>query len=62
MDLQSRVPEAVHRKWPEAEATIRKYGHVIYAATPVRELGDASAVCDLLDLSSGSSTPGSVQI
>jgi 5-methylcytosine-specific restriction protein B len=50
LDLQARVPEVVHKDWPEAEAAFRTYGHVIYAAVPVQRGANAAAVRDLLDL------------
>lgn len=50
LDISSKVPEVITQKWPEIGAAERSYGHVIYAATPVREPTDAEAVADLLDL------------
>ncbi|NCA70471.1 MAG: AAA family ATPase [Sphingobacteriia bacterium] len=50
LDLSSRIPETVIGAWPPAESAMRAYGHVIYAAVPVRDLEDQTAVEDLLDL------------
>jgi len=50
LDLTSRVPESVIENWPGAESALKTYGHVIYAAVPVRGPADATAVEDLLDL------------
>ncbi len=50
LDLNSKVPDAVSREWPEIPKALSAYGHVIYAAVPVRSIEDASAVADLLDL------------
>ena len=50
LDLISRVPESATESWPSAEAAMKTYGHVIYAALPVRENTDPTAVEDLLDL------------
>jgi 5-methylcytosine-specific restriction protein B len=50
LDLNSRVPETVIESWPPAESATKTYGHVLYAAVPVRSLDDRSAVEDLLDL------------
>lgn len=50
LDLESRVPEAAHRDWPEIEAALRTYGNVIYAACPVTETSGRDVVEDLLDL------------
>jgi 5-methylcytosine-specific restriction protein B len=50
LDLNSRVPEAVSREWPEIPAALHAYGHVIYAALPVNTEADQDAVADLLDL------------
>ncbi|MBK1629141.1 hypothetical protein CKO31_00010 [Thiohalocapsa halophila] len=50
LDLNSRVPDSVMASWPAAESAMNTYGHVIYAAVPVRTNKDGSAVEDLLDL------------
>lgn len=50
LDLTSRVPETIIENWPGAESALKTYGHVIYAAVPVRGPADATAVEDLLDL------------
>jgi 5-methylcytosine-specific restriction protein B len=50
LDLNSRIPEGLIADWPVAEPAMKTYGHVIYAAVPVRTAADATAVEDLLDL------------
>lgn len=50
LDLNTRVPDSVIGNWPAAESAMKIYGHVIYAAVPVRNIADSSAVEDLLDL------------
>jgi hypothetical protein len=44
------VPDSVIASWPVAESAMKTYGHVIYAAVPVRTNADGLAVEDLLDL------------
>src|SRR4051812_3769317 len=50
LDLNSHVPDALARGWPDVPGAMRAYGHVIYAAVPVRSKSDALAVADLMDL------------
>jgi len=50
LDLTADVPTAISDSWPEIDAALRSYKHVIYAATAVRSEADAERVADLLDL------------
>ncbi|MCL4234531.1 MAG: AAA family ATPase, partial [Deltaproteobacteria bacterium] len=50
LDIATAVPNVVAEEWPEISAALGAYSHVIYAATAVRDVGDGSAVEDLLDL------------
>lgn len=50
LDINSEIPDAVTRKWPEIPAALKAYTRVVYAATAVRGLADQTAVEDLLDL------------
>jgi 5-methylcytosine-specific restriction protein B len=57
LDLDSKIPEAVSREWPNIEEALDKYGHLIYAAAPIHaQEGDSTAdfrkaaVENLLDL------------
>lgn len=50
LDTVNEVPASVTSRWPEIPATLKAYGNVNYAATPVRSLDDAHRVADLLDL------------
>lgn len=50
LDLQSRVQDATARTWPAIDAALRVYGHVIYAAFPVRSPDAKQLLEDLLDL------------
>lgn len=50
LDLSWKVPDSLFDDWPAIPAAAKTYGHVIYAATPVRGPQDAGRVADLLDL------------
>jgi 5-methylcytosine-specific restriction protein B len=50
LDLQSAVPAAVTSRWPQIDAALKKYGHLIYAAVPITDTSSRQAFEDLLDL------------
>jgi 5-methylcytosine-specific restriction enzyme B len=50
LDLNSRVPDAITRGWPDISKALESYGHVIYAAVAVTGEQSQEAVADLIDL------------
>jgi 5-methylcytosine-specific restriction protein B len=50
LDLASGVPDSVADRWLSIASQLKSYSRFIYAAVPVRTVGDSQAVADLLDL------------